>query len=131
MAAIKGIMHINITIAPGPEALAEARRFYIEGLGLQELDRPVQTDNGRPGYWLACGPGQQVHISAEPQAESYNGPSGRHSAFEVEDITGLKQQLIKAGVTVQDGMQFEGLSRFFARDPWGNRLEFVEPHKGN
>lgn len=123
---LKGILHVNLTIDPGPEALAEAHRFYVDLLGLEELYRPAQTDSGRPGYWLGFENGQQIHISAEPDSESYNGPSRRHAAFQVADLKGLRQRLADAGEHVEDADQFPGQSRFFARDPWGNRLEFVE-----
>ncbi|HEX2916425.1 MAG TPA: VOC family protein [Chloroflexia bacterium] len=126
MAQLKGILHVNLTIAPGPEALAEARRFYVDVLGCKELYRPPETDNGRPGYWLDCGSGQQIHISAEQDASSYNGPSGRHAAFQVENLEELKAHLLRAGASVEDGMQFPNMRRCFARDPWGNRLELVQ-----
>ncbi len=123
---LKGILHVNLTIAPGPEAIAEARRFYVDLLGLTELERPAETDDGRPGYWLAFESGQQIHLSAEPQASSYNGPSNRHAAFEEANLTALKQRLLEGGAQLEETYQFPGQRRFFARDPWGNRLEFVE-----
>ncbi len=123
---LKGILHVNLTIAPGPEAYAEARRFYVDMMGMTELYRPPETDDGRPGYWLAFENGQQIHLSAEPEAADYNGPSNRHAAFEVSDLAALKQLLTEAGASIDDPMQFPGQQRFFARDPWGNRLEFVE-----
>lgn len=127
MAKLQGIMHINLTIAPGEEAFAEARRFYIDLLGLQELPRPAVTDSGTPGYWLACGNGQEIHISAENEAEKLNSASRRHPAFQVSDLEALRQELEAAAVPLQYPKHTpDGVKRFFARDPWGNRIEFVQ-----
>ncbi len=127
MGYLKGILHANLTIAPGDEAIEQAHRFYVDLLGLGVLDRPPETDNFTPGFWLDCGNGQQIHISSEPHPETYNGPSKRHTAFQVSNLAGLKAALEAAGVEVQvQDQQFAGMSRIFARDPWGNGLELVE-----
>lgn len=127
MGYLKGILHANLTIAPGDEAIEQARRFYVDVLGLGVLDRPPETDNYTPGFWLDCGNGQQIHISSEPNPESYNQPSKRHTAFEVKDIDKLRADLEAAGTEVQvQSQQFAGMRRIFARDPWGNGLELVE-----
>ncbi len=122
---LKGITHVNLTIAQGEEALENARHFYVDLLGLTRLPRPNDIDGGRPGLWLGFSNGQQIHISAEPQANSYNTPSRRHSAFEVEDLAALRQVLTEAGASL-GADEIPGQSRFFARDPWGNLLEFVQ-----
>jgi catechol 2,3-dioxygenase-like lactoylglutathione lyase family enzyme len=127
MGYLKGILHTNLTIAPGPEAIEQARRFYVDLLGVGVLDRPPETDNGTPGFWLDCGNGQQIHISSEPNPDSYNRPSKRHTAFQVSNLDGLKADLLAAGAEVQiQDQQFSGMRRIFARDPWGNGLELVE-----
>jgi catechol 2,3-dioxygenase-like lactoylglutathione lyase family enzyme len=127
MGYLKGILHTNLTIAPGPEAIEQARRFYVDLLGVGVLDRPAETDNGIPGFWLDCGNGQQIHISSEPDPEKYNGPSKRHTAFQVENIDQLAADLKAAGTEIQvQEQQFSGMRRIFARDPWGNGLELVE-----
>jgi catechol 2,3-dioxygenase-like lactoylglutathione lyase family enzyme len=123
---LKAITHVNLTIAPGEEALATALHFYVDLLGLTRLPRPNDIDGGRPGLWLGFGNGQQIHISAEAQAASYNAPSNRHAAFEVEDLAALRQLLSEAGAALEDASKIPGQSRFFARDPWGNRLEFMQ-----
>lgn len=123
---LQGILHVNLTIAPGPQALAEARHFYVDLLGLQELERPVDIDGGTPGLWLSCGSGQQIHLSAEEHPETYNAPSKRHAAFEVADLEVLRQRLAEAQVSLSYSNEVPGVRRLFARDKWGNRLEFVQ-----
>ncbi len=46
-------------------------------------------------------------------------------------VTGLRalaDRLAGAGVTVTWDGEFPGHDRFYAHDPFGNRLEFLEPH---
>jgi len=131
MSYLLGVQHVNLTIEEGPEALETARKFYVDVLGLEQLYRPENTDNGRPGYWLELGQsGQQIHISAEPNAEGFNGPSRRHSAFLVSNLDELVQRVQDAGYETEVPNQFPGQRRSFCRDPFGNRLELVELLEG-
>jgi hypothetical protein len=41
-------------------------------------------------------------------------------------LKGLRKRLAAARVEIIEGNRFPGQERFFVRDPWGNRLEFVE-----
>lgn len=126
MSFIVGLDHVTIQIDDGDQALRAALKFYVELLGLAPLDRPANTDNGRPGAWLQCGPHQQLHIITGAGASAENRASRRHPAFRVADIEGLRKRLQTAGVEIIAGTRFTGQERFFVRDPWGNRLEFVE-----
>jgi catechol 2,3-dioxygenase-like lactoylglutathione lyase family enzyme len=126
MSFIVGLDHVTIQIDDGEEALRQALRFYGEVLGLTPLDRPANTDNGRPGAWLQCGPQQQLHIITGAGASTENRISRRHPAFRVSKLEGLRRRLQTAGVEIIAGNRFPGQERFFVRDPWGNRLEFVE-----
>ncbi len=125
MSYIVGIDHVTIQIDDGDEALRHALKFYVELLGLTSLDRPANTDNGRPGAWLQCGL-QQLHIITGAGASSENRASRRHPAFRVLNLEGLRERLSAARVEIVAGNRFPGQERFFVRDPWGNRLEFVE-----
>jgi catechol 2,3-dioxygenase-like lactoylglutathione lyase family enzyme len=126
MSFIVGLDHVTIQIDEGDEALRNALQFYVELLGLELLDRPANTDNGRPGAWLRCGPHQQLHIITGAGATAENRVSRRHPAFCVADLKGLRKRLAAAGVEIIEGNRFPGQERFFVHDPWSNRLEFVE-----
>jgi catechol 2,3-dioxygenase-like lactoylglutathione lyase family enzyme len=129
MSFIVGLDHVTIQIDEGDEALRNALQFYVELLGLEPLDRPANTDNGRPGAWLRCGPHQQLHIITGAGATAENRVSRRHPAFRVADVAdleSLRKRLAAAGVEIIEGNRFPGQERFFVRDPWGNRLDFVE-----
>jgi hypothetical protein len=50
-----------------------------------------------------------------------------HPAFVVVGLDQLRKRLQAAGVELDEQPQLEGLRRFHAFDPFGNRLEFLEP----
>lgn len=125
MKLIAGLDHVNLLIDTADDALDRARAFYQELLGLEPLERPANTDSGRPGAWYQCG-FQQLHLTTEKDASLVNKASRRHPAFRVTDLEALRSRLESAGVEIIAGNRFPGQERFFVRDPWGNRLEFVE-----
>jgi catechol 2,3-dioxygenase-like lactoylglutathione lyase family enzyme len=50
-----------------------------------------------------------------------------HPALLVDDLPALVQRLRDAGVTLRDDEPLEGYDRVYADDPFGNRLELLEP----
>ncbi len=129
MGLIIGLDHVNLLIDAGDDALASARAFYQDLLGLEPLQRPANTDSGRPGAWYQCG-SQQLHLTTEKDASAVNKASRRHPAFRVANLEAMRRRLEAAGVEIIAGNRFPGQQRFFVRDPWGNRLEFVERSAG-
>jgi len=125
MGLITGLDHVNILIDADDDALSRACVFYQELLGLVPLERPANTDSGNPGAWYQCGV-QQLHLTTEKDASVVNRNSRRHPAFRVASLVALRQRLESAGIEIVAGNRFPGQERFFVRDPWGNRLEFVE-----
>ena len=49
-----------------------------------------------------------------------------HPGILVRDLPGLAARFEAAGVSVTWDVEFPGFSRFYAHDPFGNRLEFLE-----
>ena len=92
---------------------------------MDPLERPANTDSGNPGAWYQCGV-QQLHLTTEKDASVVNRNSRRHPAFRVASLAALRARLESAGIEIIAGNRFPGQERFFVRDPWGNRLEFVE-----
>jgi catechol 2,3-dioxygenase-like lactoylglutathione lyase family enzyme len=116
-----GIDHVQLAAPPGCEA--EARRFFGDLLRLRELVKPVALAV-RGGLWFQCG-AQQIHIGVE---KDFRPAKKAHPALRVRDeaaIESLKARLSAAGVATRDDHEIEEAARFFAEDPWGNRLEFV------
>ncbi len=110
-------------LAAPPGCEAEARRFFGELLGLRELPKPPALAV-RGGLWFQCG-AQQIHIGIE---KDFRAAKKAHAALRLSDEASLEQlkgRLQAAGVATRDDNEIEDAARFFADDPWGNRLEFV------
>jgi catechol 2,3-dioxygenase-like lactoylglutathione lyase family enzyme len=125
MDMIVGLDHVNLLIDDAPDALGMAQAFYGDLLGLAAIARPPNTDSGRPGAWYRYGV-HQLHLTTEPSASKVNRASRRHPAFRVANAEAMRAKLERAGVEIIPGNVFPGQKRFFVRDPWGNRIEFVE-----
>jgi catechol 2,3-dioxygenase-like lactoylglutathione lyase family enzyme len=110
---------------PGTEqSLDVARAFYAGTLGLRELSRPPAVPG--TGIWYAAGD-QELHLFSEPSGVAVNAASNRHPCFQVDDVVALRAHLVAAHVTTRDDDgEIPGRPRFFAVDPFGNTLEFVQ-----
>ncbi len=118
---ITGLHHVQVCAPPGCEA--QARAFYGELLGLLEIEKPPEL-NKRGGVWFELGEGQQLHVGVEAD---FAPPRKAHPALSVAGLDALRAQLEAAGIATESDDYFTGYNRFYARDPFGNRLEFVEP----
>jgi catechol 2,3-dioxygenase-like lactoylglutathione lyase family enzyme len=98
-----------------------ARSFYAGVLGLVEVAKPPALAL-RGGVWFACGD-QQLHCGIEPEV----APSRRHPALLTDDLDELRARLEAAGRPVRDDDDRPGHRRFYTEDPFGNRLEILEP----
>lgn len=119
--AFEGIDHVQLAAPAGCEPAA--RRFYGELLGLVELPKPEPLA-ARGGAWFQCG-AQQIHIGVE---HDFRPAKKAHPALRVCDeasLCALVDALARAGVPVREDRELADCARFFADDPWGNRLELV------
>lgn len=114
------IDHVQLAAPKGSEVAA--RTFFGELLGLAELDKP-ESLRARGGCWFAIG-SRQLHIGVE---EPFRPSLKAHPAFAVRDIEALFERLERSHVECSWDAAIDGRRRFFASDPWGNRLEFTEP----
>lgn len=118
-ARVAQIDHIQIAAPEGCEAAA--REFYGSLLGLTEIEKPAIL-RARGGCWFTCG-SQQFHVGVE---RDFRPARKAHLAFAVTDLEELRRTLLERGISVVDDHNLPGNRRFYAQDPWGNRLEFVE-----
>ncbi|QRG69814.1 VOC family protein [Brevibacillus choshinensis] len=114
-----GIDHVQLAAPAGCEE--EARRFFGDLLGMTEVPKPEKL-KVRGGVWFQCGP-QMIHIGVEA---AFQPAKKAHPAFLVHQIEGLMKHLEEKGVAIRIDEEIPGLIRFFAEDPFGNRLEFME-----
>ena len=118
---IDRIHHVQITVPRGSED--QARAFYCGVLGLPEIEKP-EALRGRGGFWLEIA-GQQVHIGTEDGID--RSASKAHLAYQVTGLDSWKAKLIVAGCEIGESVPIPGVNRFEFRDPFGNRVEFIEP----
>jgi catechol 2,3-dioxygenase-like lactoylglutathione lyase family enzyme len=118
---IAQIDHLQIAAPEGCEAAA--REFYGALLGMREIEKP-EALRARGGCWFECG-AQQLHIGVE---KDFHPARKAHPAFVAINSNELRHALLARGVKVTDDVSLPGTRRFFAEDPWGNRLEFLENH---
>jgi catechol 2,3-dioxygenase-like lactoylglutathione lyase family enzyme len=115
--------HVQITAPKGCEA--EARRFFGQLLGLKEIEKP-ESLRSRGGCWFKVG-SRQLHIGVE---EAFRPSQKAHPAFAVSDIEKLFAVLSQNRIHCVWDQEMKGVRRFYANDPWGNRLEFTGPSAG-
>jgi catechol 2,3-dioxygenase-like lactoylglutathione lyase family enzyme len=114
------VQHAQITIPKGAET--EAREFYCEFLGLEEVPKP-ESLQGRGGFWMQLG-AFQVHVGTEDGFDRTQTKA--HVAYQVENLEGWREKLEERGVKILEGIPIPNYNRFEFRDPFGNRVEFLE-----
>ena len=117
---ILSLHHAQITIPKDSEQ--NAREFYCGVLGLREVPKPDELA-GRGGFWLEVGD-RQVHIGTEEKIEAASTKA--HVAYLVENLGDWRKVLSAHDIAITDGIQIPGYRRFEFRDPFGNRVEFLE-----
>jgi catechol 2,3-dioxygenase-like lactoylglutathione lyase family enzyme len=116
---ITGIDHVQVA-APA-DCEDAARAFYGALLGLEELPKPEPLQ-ARGGCWFRAGD-QELHVGVE---HPFTPALKAHPGLVTTDLDGLRARLKAAGVETTDDDSIPGTRRFFAADPFGNRLEFQQ-----
>jgi catechol 2,3-dioxygenase-like lactoylglutathione lyase family enzyme len=114
---VTGIDHVQVAAPAGCEP--DARAFYGELLGLEELPKP-EALAARGGCWFQAG-AQELHIGVE---DPFTPARKAHPGLVVTDLDALAARLTEAGIDVVWDEAIPGTKRFHAVDPFGNRLEF-------
>jgi len=117
---ITALHHVQLAMPPGGEA--QARAFYEGVLGIPEVTKPANLAV-RGGCWFENG-SLKVHLGVEAD---FRPARKAHPALLVEDLPALQRLLEAAGYPPRSGEPLEGYNRLYVDDPFGNRLEFLEP----
>ncbi len=118
---IKGLDHVQLAMPRGRER--EAREYYAETLGLTELAKPA-TLSGRGGVWFSLPDGLGLHLGVE---EPFQPDEKAHPAFIVASLDDLARLMRDKGYAVEWDEALAPRRRFYGEDPFGNRVEFIEP----
>ncbi|MFI7544682.1 VOC family protein [Actinoplanes sp. NPDC049599] len=115
-----GLHHTQLAIPPGAED--QIRAFYGDILGMTEIEKPPVLA-ARGGCWFRGG-ALELHFGVEPD---FTAARKAHPGLLIADLDALAKRLGDAGVDVDWDDNFPAHRRFYAFDPLGNRLEFLEP----
>jgi catechol 2,3-dioxygenase-like lactoylglutathione lyase family enzyme len=116
---IVNLDHIQLAMPAGGEDAARA--FYGALLGFAEVPKPAELV-ARGGCWFQ-GPGIGIHLGVEAP---FSPARKAHPAFIVEDLEAARQALAEAGVAITPDDTLPHVRRFYAADPFGNRIEFIQ-----
>jgi catechol 2,3-dioxygenase-like lactoylglutathione lyase family enzyme len=117
---LEGLHHAQLAMPRGEEAAARA--FYAGVLGMAEVEKPPVLA-ARGGAWFRAG-GLELHLGIE---EPFNPARKAHPGVLVSDLDEVVRRLGGAGQDVTWDADLPGFRRVYAHDPFGNRLEFLQP----
>jgi len=120
---IERIDHVQLAMPAGGEA--RARAFYEGVLGITEVPKPPHLA-ARGGCWFE-NDRVKIHLGVDPD---FHPAKKAHPALLVSDLPALVAQLKAIGAELLTDEPLGGYDRVYAVyavDPFGNRLELMEP----
>jgi catechol 2,3-dioxygenase-like lactoylglutathione lyase family enzyme len=120
--SVQGVDHIQLPIPIG--TAAQARAFYEDLLGLPEVRHPALDKPGTLRFslgWQRLDLSEGLYTGVAPQA---------HIALRVQSLRSLTKTLHAAGLRVDVAPLLSGEERIYVEDPFGNRIELIEPASG-
>ena len=127
---VKSLDHVTIVV----KDLDRSRRFYVDGLGMRETQRPTFQF---PGLWFQAG-ATQIHLILEhvgtppagnPLPEHFRTSRSHHFAFLVDDAqaTFLRAQELGMKIVSPPKPRPDGFVQVFLNDPDGHVVELCSP----
>lgn len=114
------IEHVQLAMPAGGEDAATA--FYDGVLGIPRIPKPANPA-ARGGCWFESGD-LKVHLGVDAD---FRPATKAHPAFLVDDVRSLARAIATAGYEVVDDEPLDGFDRIYVHDPFGNRIELMEP----
>ncbi|MBW3571777.1 MAG: VOC family protein [Gemmatimonadetes bacterium] len=117
---VYGLDHVQLAMPRGAED--QARAFYCGVLGLQEVPKPANLA-ARGGAWFG-GEGLSLHLGVE---DDFRPARKAHPALLVQGLAELAARCEAHGHPVTRDEPLPGYDRVYVADPFGNRIELMEP----
>jgi catechol 2,3-dioxygenase-like lactoylglutathione lyase family enzyme len=117
---IEGIEHIQLAMPAGQEDTA--RGFYSGLLEIPEVPKPADLAK-RGGVWFESGQ-VKVHLGVDPD---FRPARKAHPGLLVRNLRELVRRLRVAGIEVVEAEPLSGWDHVYIADPFGNRIELMEP----
>jgi catechol 2,3-dioxygenase-like lactoylglutathione lyase family enzyme len=114
------IEHVQLAMPTGEED--RARAFYGAVLELQEIPKPPHLAK-RGGVWFESG-AVKLHLGVD---KDFKAATKAHVALLVEGLPELVARCKGGGYAVAADEPLEGFDRVYVTDPFGNRIELMEP----
>jgi catechol 2,3-dioxygenase-like lactoylglutathione lyase family enzyme len=115
--------HVQLAMPAGGEDLARA--FFRDALGIPEVPKPPELAK-RGGCWFERGE-LKIHLGVEKE---FRPARKAHPALQISDLPRLIEILEERGYAVKEDEPLEGFHRVYVDDPFGNRIELLEPVPG-
>ena len=117
----KPSLHHVMTAIP-LDGEAAARAFYVDVLGLEEVQKPAILVQ-RGGLWVSTST-LDVHLGVDP---GFVSARKAHIALVVDDLDTVRARL-SASNFEPGPIEFElpGFRRCYVDDPFGNRIELMQ-----
>ncbi|GAA4426334.1 VOC family protein [Georgenia halophila] len=122
--------HVQVAMPDGSED--DARRFYADGLGLTEVDKPSALA-GRGGCWFRAHEGGAVVAEIHLGVDDLFVPAKKaHPGLVLDGVADLETvaaRIASLGFEVdwKERHTFDGYQRFHCHDGFGNRIEVLAP----
>jgi catechol 2,3-dioxygenase-like lactoylglutathione lyase family enzyme len=118
---ITALHHVQLAMPAGQED--RARAFYAGTLGFREVPKPEHLAR-RGGVWFASG-SAELHLGVEPD---FRPARKAHPAFLVDDLPEAIARCLEGGYPVTRDEPLPGFDRAYVADPFGNRIEMLQPN---
>jgi catechol 2,3-dioxygenase-like lactoylglutathione lyase family enzyme len=118
--------HVQVACPPGGED--GARRFYGDGLGMTEVEKPEDLRT-RGGAWCRASQGAEIHVGVE---DPFVPARKAHPALLLADSAELEAVAARLAalafeVDWSQRDSFPGHVRFHTYDAHGSRVEMLRP----
>lgn len=98
-------------------------RFYEDVLGFVPITSPLERGGSGRLWWYRCGE-SELHLALVPDFTPHVRP---HAAIRIRNLPAFRERLRRHGIETKLDYSYVGCWRIYLVDPWGNRLEFIEP----